>query len=196
MTIESQVAALTTSTTSLITAVGVQQTSVNNAVAAIAATTSRVNTGLNNVSNTADADKPVSTATSTVFATKQATLVSGVNISTVNGLSLLSGAPLVIARGATSLNTVAYDDRAILRAASPQLDDSSVVEGLGLFQWVNTKLEPDDDETCFTTTSGQWILKLPAWDLIDAWNLFEQSITDDWREDEPKRFAAYLLANK
>lgn len=195
MTIESEISALTTSTTALITAVGVQQTSVNNAVASIVATTARVNS-LNNVENTTDANKPVSTATAAALSTKQAVLVSGTNIKRVNGVDLTGGGDIVIARSATSLNAVAYDDRATLRSASPQLDDSSIVEGLGLFQWVNTKLEPDDDETCFTTTSGQWILKLPAWDLIDAWNMFEQSITDDWREDEPKRFAAYLLANK
>lgn len=195
MTIETEVAALTTSTTALVTAVGVQQTGVNAAVAAIAATTARVN-ALNLVENTRDVDKPVSTAAAQALTFKQATLVSGTNISTVNGQSILSGVPLVIARGATSLNTIAYDDRGTLRSTTSALDDSSVVEGLGLFQWVNTKLEADDDETCFTTATGQWLLKLPAWDLIDAWNLFEQSITDDWREDEPKRFAAYLLANK
>ena len=195
MTTETALADIATSVTTLGQAVALQQTGVNTAVAAIAQTTARVN-ALNLVENTSDIGKPVSTATTAALATKQAVLVSGTNISTVNGQSLLSGSPLVIARGATSLNTVAYDDRATLRAASPALDDSSVVEGLGLFQWVGTKLEADDDETCFSTTSGQWILKLPAWDLIDAWNLFEQSITDDWREDEPKRFAAYLLANK
>ena len=193
MAIEDAVAALTTATTALTTAVGTQQLAVTSAVAGMVAVTSRVNGGLNNVNNTADADKPVSTATTTALATKQATLVSGVNVSTVNGLSLLSGTPLVIARSATSLNSVAYDSRATLRTMSPQLDDSSVVEALGLFMWVNTQLEPDDDETCFNTSGGQWILKAPAWDLIDAWNLIEKSIMDDWMEDEPTRYAKYKL---
>lgn len=196
MTIESSVAALTTSTTALITAVGVQQTAVNNAVTAFTAVTARVNTGLNLVSNTKDSDKPLSSAMQDALAVKQATLVSGINISTVNGISLLGGQPLVIARSATSLNSVAYADRATLRSSVSQVDDSSVVEGLGLFMYVATQAEPDDDETCFTGATGQWLLQTPAWELIDAWALHEQSYVEDWREDEPARFAAYLLANK
>ena len=198
MTIESSVADLTTSTTALISAVGMQQVSVTNAVASFAAVTDRVNNGLNLVNNTADLNKPVSTATQTVLATKQSTLVDGMSISTVNGQSLLTGTPLVIVRSSTSLNRILYDDRANLRATTSQLDDATLVEGLGLFMWTNTQLEPDDDETCFNnaTTTGQWLLQCPAWELIDAWNLFDASTTDDWREDEPTRFAAYLLANK
>jgi hypothetical protein len=195
MTIESAVAALTASTTALTTAVGTQQLAVTAAVGNFTATTNRVN-ALNNVNNTADADKPVSTATVTAIALKQATLVSGINISTVNGQSLLGGSPLIIERSATSLNRVTYDNRATLRALSPQLDDSTMIESLGLFMWINTKLEPEDDETCFNTANGQWLLRVPAWDLLDAWDLHEQSITDDLREDESLRFAAYILANK
>lgn len=195
MTIESAVAALTASTTALTTAVGVQQIAVTAAVENFTATTSRVN-ALNNVNNTADADKPVSTATVAVFALKQDKLVSGLNFSTVNGQSLLGGSPLVIARSATSLNSVAYDNRGTLRELSPQLDDSTMIESLGLFMWINTKSEPDDDETCFNTPDGQWLLRVPAWELLDAWALHEQSITDDLREDESLRFAAYILANK
>jgi hypothetical protein len=195
MTIESAVAALTASTTALTTAVGTQQLAVTAAVGNFTATTNRVN-ALNNVNNTADADKPVSTATVAAIALKQATLVSGINISTVNGQSLLGGSPLIIERSATSLNRVTYDNRATLRALSPQLDDSTMIESLGLFMWINTKLEPEDDETCFNTANGQWLLRVPAWDLLDAWALHEQSITDDLREDESLRFAAYTLANK
>lgn len=196
MTIESSVAALTTSTTALIAAVALQQSAVTAATTAFAATTNRVSTGLNFVSNTKDIDKPVSSATQDALSLKQAVLVSGVNLSTVNGISLLSGQPLVIARSATSLNSVAYSDRANLRSASPQTDDTSVVEGLGLFMWSGTQAEPDDDETCFNTSAGQWLLQAPAWELIDAWALHDQSYTEDWREDEPNRFATYLANNK
>ena len=71
MTIESSVADLTTSTTALISAVGTQQVSVTNAVASFAAVTDRVNNGLNLLNNTADINKPVSTAVQTALATKQ-----------------------------------------------------------------------------------------------------------------------------
>jgi len=193
MTIESSVANLTASTTALTTAVGLQQVTVTDAIIAFANVTIRVNSGLNHVENTADIDKPISTLANTALGTKQATLVSGVNISTVNGISLLGGQPLVIVRSATSLNKVAYADRATLRSTTSQLDDSTVVEGLGLFMWVSSQDEPDDDETCFTTSTGQWLLQVPSWDLIDAWNMLEKSIMDDWMEDEPVRFAKYLI---
>lgn len=45
--------------------------------------------GLGNVDNTADADKPISSATQSALNAKQATLVSGTNIKTVNSTSLL-----------------------------------------------------------------------------------------------------------
>lgn len=196
MTIEQSVAALTSATTALTTAVGVQQASVTNAVAEFLSVTNRVNEHLNLVDNTTDLQKPVSIATALALSLKQSTLVSGQNISTVNGQSLLGGEPLVIERSATSINKIAYDDRGNLRSATPQVDDSTMVEGLGLFMWVNSKLEPDDDETCFTTSTGQWLLHAPAWDLIEAWNLHETAINEDWREDEANRFATYLLINK
>jgi len=52
--------------------------------------------GLGNVDNTADADKPVSTATQTALNAKQDTLVSGTNIKTVNSTSLLGSGNIEI----------------------------------------------------------------------------------------------------
>ena len=51
--------------------------------------------GLGNVDNTADSAKPVSTAQQTALNAKQATLVSGNNIKTVNGTSLLGSGNVV-----------------------------------------------------------------------------------------------------
>ena len=53
------------------------------------AAAARTNLGLGNVDNTSDSSKPISTATATALAAKQATLVSGTNIKTINGESLL-----------------------------------------------------------------------------------------------------------
>jgi hypothetical protein len=191
MSIETEVAALTTATTSLTDAVLVQQTSVTAAVATFAATTATVDNDLNLVDNTADVDKPVSTAAQTALDAKQVTLISGVNISTINGASVLSGTPLVIARSATALTSLAYDDRATLKidpavGNSPNaVDDSVIVEGLGMFMWVDTQLEPDDDETCFSTPStGQWLLVTPAFDLIEAYELVEDAYVDEFIEDQ------------
>jgi len=195
MTIESAVSSLTTSTTALVAAVADQQIVLNGAITDFNAVTDRVTTGLNNVDNTTDALKPVSTLTQTALNAKQVVLVSGINISTINGQSILDGAPLVIVRSATSLNQVSYDDRGTIRDLSPEVDDSTVIPSLGLFMWVNSKEEPDDDETCFTTETGQWLLQTPAWDLLDAWNMIEKSYADDLIEDESVRFAAFLATN-
>jgi hypothetical protein len=61
---------------------------------------------LNNVDNTSDADKPVSTATQTALNGKQATLVSGTNIKTINGTSVLGSGNITISGsgGVTTLD--------------------------------------------------------------------------------------------
>lgn len=52
--------------------------------------------GLGNVDNTSDANKPVATAVQTLLDLKQAILVSGVNIKTVNASSLLGAGDLAV----------------------------------------------------------------------------------------------------
>lgn len=52
--------------------------------------------GLGSVDNTSDASKPVSTATQTALDLKQATLVSGTNIKTINGSTLLGSGNLAV----------------------------------------------------------------------------------------------------
>jgi len=54
---------------------------------------------LNNVNNTSDADKPISSATQSALNGKQATLVSGTNIKTINGDSLLGSGNITISGG-------------------------------------------------------------------------------------------------
>jgi hypothetical protein len=190
MTIETQIALLTAATTALTDAVATQQTGVDAAVAQFAATISSVTNDLNSVDNTTDLDKPISTAVASALADKQETLVSGDNFSTVNGQSLLGGDALVIERSATSLVSLAYENRGTLNsdpsAGNPQnvVDDSVVVEGLGIFMWVTTLNEPDDDETCFSTPSGQWLLVMPAIDLLSSMELFEDSVVDEYIEDQ------------
>ena len=56
----------------------------------------KTDVGLGNVDNTSDANKPVSTATQTALNAKQTTLVSGTNIKTINGSSLLGSGNLEI----------------------------------------------------------------------------------------------------
>lgn len=54
---------------------------------------------LNNVDNTSDANKPISSATQTALDAKQATLVSGTNIKTINSTSILGSGDITISGG-------------------------------------------------------------------------------------------------
>lgn len=194
MTIEQSVVDLTTAVGAQTAAVTAQQLTVTNAIATFSATTSRVN-ALSSVDNTHDTDKPVSTAQATALALKQAVLVAGVNISLINGFDPTSGIPIIVPRGPTTLNSVTYDSRNNLRLTTSSVaDDTKVVEGLGIFMFVTTQLEPDDDETCFNAASGQWLLVVPAKDLLDAWSLVEDAIRDEDKEDLPATITAYFTA--
>jgi hypothetical protein len=71
----------------------------------VSASTSRTNLGLGNVDNTADTNKPVSTATQTALDLKQDTLVSATNIKTINGTTVLGSGDLIVSAGATGGGT-------------------------------------------------------------------------------------------
>jgi hypothetical protein len=203
MSLETEVAGLTSATTALTNAVAQQQLNVSSSVANFADIINKVNTEVNLVDNTSDADKPLSDAAITESATKQATLVDGVNISTVNGVSLLGGTPLVIERSKTELETLIYENRGNLRTPStplPSSDDSVVIEGIGLLIFVGTTLEPDDDETCFTAVDpvtsipfGQWLLNVAAPDLQSAWATDDRNFRDELDEDETSRLTPFFV---
>lgn len=65
----------------------------------LALTYTKADVGLGNVDNTTDLAKPISTLTQTALNAKQATLVSGTNIKTVNGVSILGTGDITIAAG-------------------------------------------------------------------------------------------------
>lgn len=123
---------------------------------------------------------------------KQTALVSGTNLKTVGGVSLLGSGDVTVGGG---VDSYAYDARASLRSLSPANGDAAVVAGLGLFVWAAGSTEPDDDESCFATASGRWLLEAASWDLVDAWmSPDQQALTDD-DEGEPERFAASFAAS-
>lgn len=62
----------------------------------------KVMVGLGSVDNTSDTNKPISTATQTALDAKQATLVSGTSIKTINGNSLLGSGDLAISSGGST----------------------------------------------------------------------------------------------
>ena len=198
MTIETEVAGLTSATTALTTSVGVQQTAIVSAVAGFATTTTRVN-GLNNVENTADADKPLSDAAVAEFTN----YVETTNLATINGQPINTGLALLIASSPTSLTSALYDSRAALRnpvAPQPIAGDALILEYLGLFQFYTSTDEPDDDETCFTANDtstglpyGQWRLRVPAYEWTEAHEKIEFRALEEWRDDMDATIALLLI---
>ena len=59
-----------------------------------------------------------------------------------------------------------YASRAAVRSLTPNANDFLILESLGLFVWVSAATDPDDDETCFATASGRWLLIAPHWDVV------------------------------
>ena len=87
--------------------------------------------------------------------------------------------------------TYTYANRSTLRGTTGSL---SVVDGLGLFGWEAGSTEPDDDESCFATATGCWLLQAAHWDLVDSWQAPDDAVRDEYYEDEPLRFAASFAA--
>lgn len=69
----------------------------------------------------------------------------------------------------TQVHRLSYDQRDQLRTLGYPGLEWALVEGLGLFTFTQASTEPDDDETCFATPEGAWLLQCPAFDLVDAW---------------------------
>jgi hypothetical protein len=202
MTIETEVADLTSATNALLGAVATQQTGVNVSVGMFNSVITRVNSELNLVNNTADVDKVVSIPQQAAIDLKQDTLVSGTSIATINGLSLLEHTELVIARGMQEMPVTLYSDRASLRAPTeplPQTGDIENIQHLGVFQYVETADNTipyfDDDEMVFeavdpddnTIILGQWVMALPGYEFTKAQEMFENALLWDWMEDSDLR---------
>jgi hypothetical protein len=147
-----------------------------------------------NVTNTSDANKPVSTAQQTALDLKATTT----DIFTINNQPITGaggGNVDIIITSVSSIST-SYVDRADLRldpATPNEVNDQRGVESLGRFVWKSTTIEPDDDETCFTSATGlgQWDLDVPSYDLIQAHDLPAQSLQNELAEDEAIRHASY-----
>lgn len=73
---------------------------------------------------------------------------------------------------------IAYDDRATLRSTPGAPGDQALVGGLGLFVFYEGTDEPDDDESCFATGAGQWLLQCPNWDLLSSWQMPDDDARD------------------
>ncbi len=88
---------------------------------------------------------------------------------TYSGWSISVGAaPSVMAR-------LEYENRANLRAASSFPGGAVMVEGLGMFLYVPGSTEIDDDESCFSTGSGCWLLEAAGFEFTQAWLAMSQA---------------------
>jgi hypothetical protein len=86
---------------------------------------------LNNVDNTSDANKPVSSATQTALDAKQATLVSGTNIKTVNNTSLLGSGNIAISSAVAwgGVTGTLSNQTDLQTALDGKVDENSAITG-------------------------------------------------------------------
>jgi hypothetical protein len=86
---------------------------------------------LNNVDNTSDANKPVSSATQTALDAKQATLVSGTNIKTVNNTSLLGSGNISISSAVAwgGVTGTLSNQTDLQTALDGKVDENSAITG-------------------------------------------------------------------
>lgn len=101
--------------------------------------------GLGNVDNTSDANKPISTATQAALNAKQDTLVSGTNIKTINGSSILGSG----------------DFLTIPQLTTAQRDALTPVAGYPIYNTTEGYLETYDNFWGWMPVSGQneWMRK-------------------------------------
>ena len=100
-----------------------------------------------------------------------------------SGQALVSqGAGVAPAWGSvSSVITKTYTNRADLRSVDGPATLIAVVESLGVFAWESGSTQVDDDETCFATTSGRWLLYAAAWDLVYEYIVGELDILGEIR---------------
>lgn len=119
-----------------------------------------------------------------------AALASMLDDSTTSTTRTWSSNKISAALANSKIPTYAYGDRASLRSLTPADGAQVIVEGLGLFVFYAGSDEPDDDESCFATSTGRWLLEAVHWDVVDAWQHPNDDYRDAWIEDEPLRFVA------
>lgn len=98
--------------------------------------------------------------------------VTGLQRGTAQPRQLLGISAAGAVVGLAPLELLSYEDRAQLRTLT---SGSAIVRGLGLFTWEAGSTELDDDETCFATAGGAWVLTAAGPDAVRALWLAEVS---------------------
>jgi hypothetical protein len=111
--------------------------------------TTKAQVGLGNADNTSDANKPVSTATQTALNAKQDTLVSGTNIKTINGTSVLGSGDIM-----TSVQLSYRHDFNVYDYLGKAASGSS--EGASVWTITRLTIASDGTATVGTATNVDW----------------------------------------
>ncbi len=136
----------------------------NNLSDVVSASSARINIGLGNVNNTSDINKPISSATASALAGKQATLVSGVNIKTINSNSIVGSGDLVLTGvGETNTTSNAGSGEGLaLPKSGTDLPFKSLVAG------TNVTLVPSSDSVTVNAVVNTSTLLVKANNLSDV----------------------------
>ena len=108
--------------------------------------------GLGNVDNTSDVNKPVSTATQTALNSKQSTLVSGTNIKTINGSSILGSGNISVSGGSSGYYVFGSNSSSAYNAPGAE----RIITGWSLLTSSGSSVTTDG--MTFTVPAGAWIV--------------------------------------
>ncbi len=100
------------------------------------------------------------------------TVVRAQEVTTARAFSAGTPVELRLTAGAMTakqdgIPVIPYEGRGTLRTNTTAT--RAIVDGLGLFVFEVGSTEPDDDESCFATGTGRWLLESAHWDLVDSW---------------------------
>lgn len=114
----------------------------------------------------------------TVVRAQEGTTARAFNVDDPVELRLTAGAMTAKQDG---IPVIPYEDRGTLRTNTTAT--RAIVDGLGLFVFEVGSTEPDDDESCFATGTGRWLLEAAHWDLVDSWQAPDRQVIDDDLEE-------------
>ena len=96
----------------------------------------------------------------------------------------------------TVLGRYSYANRNQVRSLTPNTNDQLIIETLGLFCWHSITSEIDDDETCFATASGRWLLEAAGPEFVyTIAQGFNNSLREDLEDVRTRIDTAFLIGS-
>jgi hypothetical protein len=84
--------------------------------------------------------------------------------------------------GSSGATRYTYANRSNLRTGTPADGAQAVVEALGYFVFYVGSTELDDDESCFVTSNGCWLLEAISWGAMES---YVSTVREDIEADLP-----------